>query len=349
MDDVIRGAALLGAGGGGSPENAAEIADDAFGDVERVELVGPTEVPDETRAVVTGGMGSPEQSKGPQAREELFAVERLEATLDEEFGFLLPFEIGAGNVARPFRAAAATGRPVVDGDGAGRAVPELQMATYNLAGISIAPFALSAADRNAAVLYPNDTNAGERMSRALTVEFGGSAGFACYPMDGRRVQETVVAGTVSKARAVGETLRTAHVAGDDPVRAVVEHLDGALLARGTVATVATETRDGFDFAEVTLRDTATGGEVRVGVKNENMVAWRDDELLAVAPDLICWVTPDGAALTNVDVEAGTDVALVGAPAPAELRTGAAIALFEPILEALGHDGGYVSLAELRGA
>lgn len=348
MDDVIQGAALLGAGGGGSPDNAAKIADDAFDEVDTVELVDPSSVPDGARAVVTGGMGSPEKSKGPEAREELFAVERLEATLGEEYDHLLPFEIGAGNVARPIRAAAATGRPVVDGDGAGRAVPELQMATYNLAGIDIAPFALSAADRNAAVLYPNDTNAGERMSRALTVEFGSSAGFACYPMNGRQVRETVVSGSVSKSRAVGEVLRMAREDGKDPVAAVADHLDGAVLARGTVTSVTSETRDGFDFAEVTLEDTAEGGEVRVGVKNENMVVWRDDEPIAVAPDLICWATPDGRALTNVDVEEDMDVAVVGAPAPEKLRTPAAVALFEPILEALGHDRGYVPLSELEG-
>lgn len=348
MADVIRGAALMGAGGGGSPENAAEIADDAFSETDSIELVDPTELEDDARAVVTGGMGAPQHSKGPEAREELFAVEQLEATLGEEYGFLLPFEIGAGNVARPFRAAAATGRPVVDGDGAGRAVPELQMATYNLAGISIEPFALSAADRNAAVLYPNDTNAGERMSRALTVEFDNSAGFACYPMDGRQVRETVVDGSVSKARAVGETLRRAAEEGEDPVAAVVDHLDGVMLARGTVDSVTSETRDGFDFAEVVLQDTAEGGEIRVGVKNENMVVWRDDEPLAVAPDLICWVTPDGDPLTNVDVTEAMDVAIIGAPAPPELLTDAAIELFEPILEALGHDGGYVPVADLAG-
>lgn len=343
VDDIIQGATLLGAGGGGSPDNAAQIADDAFESVDSVTLVSPDELGADDDVIVTGGMGSPESSKGPEAPEEVYAVEAYTDTIGP-ISHVVPFEIGAGNVTRPIRAGAELDVPVVDGDGAGRAVPELQLATFHLEGVDIAPFAVADWNQNSAVLFPNDTKTGENMSRALTVEFGSSAGFACYPMSGPEARDVLIGNTISHARDVGQTMNDARAAGRDVPTAVTDEFEGDVLVRGEITEVTSETRDGFDVGRVLIESDS--GEVTVDVKNENILVWRDDRPIAMAPDLICWIDSEGNALTNADLEAGMTIACIALPAPEEWRTPDALALFQPVLDIFGYEGEYQPFTEL---
>ncbi|RKX43696.1 MAG: hypothetical protein DRP33_00565 [Thermotogae bacterium] len=48
-----------------------------------------------------------------------------------KFDFVVPVETGGFNSVTPLHAGALKGLPVVDADGAGRAVPELQMTTFH--------------------------------------------------------------------------------------------------------------------------------------------------------------------------------------------------------------------------
>ena len=56
---------------------------------------------------------------------------------------LISAEVGGSNSIEPILAAAYAGLPVVDGDGMGRAFPEVQMSTFFIYGLDPSPGAIA--------------------------------------------------------------------------------------------------------------------------------------------------------------------------------------------------------------
>ena len=67
------------------------------------------------------------------------------------------------------------GFSAIDGDGMGRAYPELQMVTFTMHGVSATPMVLCDDKGNSLVLDTVSNAWTERLARALTIEMGGSA------------------------------------------------------------------------------------------------------------------------------------------------------------------------------
>src|SRR5207237_5008460 len=128
----------------------------------------------------------------------------LERHLGRQVEYLISGEIGGVNSTRPMVVAAMTGLPVIDGDGMGRAFPELQMDTFSIYGVPIAPAAL-ADPRHNTVLFPDvtDPHTLERYARAVTIQMGGSTGYAFPAMSGADAKRTAVPNTISFARDIG--------------------------------------------------------------------------------------------------------------------------------------------------
>ena len=116
-------------------------------------------------------------------------------------------EIGGANAMEPIITAAQSGLPVLDGDGMGRAFPELQMVTFTLSGVTATPMVLCDDKSNSIVLDTVSNQWTERLARAATVEMGGSALLAFYPMSGKVAKQAVVRGTLTLCARIGETLR----------------------------------------------------------------------------------------------------------------------------------------------
>ncbi len=112
------------------------------------------------------------------------AFRQLEKVLGRKIDAVLCGEAGGINSTTPFVVAAASGLPLVDGDGMGRAYPELQMETFGLHGVSATPMVLCDDKGNSLVLETVNNAWTERLARAATVEMGGSALLAFYPMSG---------------------------------------------------------------------------------------------------------------------------------------------------------------------
>ena len=91
------------------------------------------------------GIGAPIVSVERLARgdEIVVALRALEEHARRSVTHLIPGEIGGSNALRPMAGAALTGLPVIDGDGMGRAFPELQMDTFSIAGLANAPAAIA--------------------------------------------------------------------------------------------------------------------------------------------------------------------------------------------------------------
>lgn len=335
--DLVNGATLLGAGGGGSAIMGLKM----IGEIPEVSLVEASDVPDDSTAVIAAGMGSPvvllkEGWKGG----EIPAFDRMQSVLGKKIDYIVPLELGGFNSVVPMHLAYAKNIPVIDGDGAGRAIPELEQTTFHLAGVAIEPLVLADSKGNSVVVYPSSALMAEEICRAVATVFGMLGGLICYPMTGKQLKEAVITGTTSLAEAAGRSIRVAKENRKDPVDAAVKAMNGFEITRGKIKKKTEEVKGGFDYGKVFVKD------VVVDYKNENMIAWRNNKPIVMVPDLICWLTTDGEPLTNADVKEGLEVAIIGAKANEKWRVANGFELFKHILKLIGYEGEYKTIEKL---
>ena len=135
--DILYGCTILGTGGGGSLEKGIAMIDEALAAGKTFQLasfeeMGPEDIIGTPYAC---GAISPltEEEVRKYARlketEESFYIlcmKQLEQFLGREVSAVISTELGGGNTATAFYVGAMTGRPIMDGDPAGRSVPALQ-------------------------------------------------------------------------------------------------------------------------------------------------------------------------------------------------------------------------------
>jgi hypothetical protein len=309
-----------------------------------VKLVMPEEILDGKRGAVIAGVGSP---KASLARVRMHSPASALALLEQALGFtssfVVPFELGAGNSLNPMLAAVQRDIPIIDGDPAGRAVPELQMTLFHLGGIPVSPLALATEEGISAVIRTEKPHDTERVSRAITAELGGVSAIACHAMDARDMKKNIIPGTTTRVQEIGAAIRHAQAAGGDVAACLIKDHQGVLLGRGKIASLRGETRGAFDYGVTEVEGDLP---VRVFFQNENMLARRGETLLAVVPDLICSIDEAGNPLTNADVKEGMRITYIGFAAPKPMRTAGMFELFRHILTGLDYRGAFVPIEKL---
>ncbi|WP_033294134.1 DUF917 domain-containing protein [Amycolatopsis jejuensis] len=341
LESIVIGAGILGTGGGGNPYVGKLTARKLLRAGRPVEVVALDDVPDDWNLCVAGGMGAPTVSveKLPRGTETTDAVLALETHTGQRIDAILPAEIGGGNSIEPMVVAANLGVPVVDADGMGRAFPVMPMITYLIYGISPFPCALADEKGNRVVFsHGVDSHWLERLARTSTVQMGGFAGCAVAWMSGADAKRTAIDGTLSWARRLGDRVRRARVAREDVLDGIVEVAGGRPLFHGKVVDVERDSAGGFARGQVVLDGFGgdTGAQMTISFRNEFLVAWRDGEIVATVPDLICMVNrEDGEPITVERLRYGFRVAVLGVPCSDLLRTPEALAVVGP--PAFGYD------------
>ncbi|MGM0724357.1 MAG: DUF917 domain-containing protein [Actinomycetota bacterium] len=342
LPDLARGAALLGTGGGGDPYIGRLMVEQAMrehGPVTVLDPADPADLPDDLFVIATAMMGAPTVmiEKIPRGDEPVLALRRLEQHLGRTADATIPMECGGINSMTPLLVAARTGLPVIDGDGMGRAFPELQMETFGVYGVPGSPMVV-AGDHGESVLIDTgtDNHRMEHLARGAAIRMGGSALIAEYPMSGADVRRTAIPHTLTLALRLGRAIREAREQLGDPVGAIADALAPTLyrhlrvLFAGKVSDVERRTVDGF--ARGTARFTAFdgGSELRTVFQNETLVATVDDTTVAVVPDLICVLEAEsGEPITTEALRYGQRVVVVGISTPDMMRTPEALAVFGP--------------------
>lgn len=349
LDWVDTGAGILGTGGGGDPRLGRLRLQSLFEDErypDSVEVLAPEELSPDATVVSVGGIGAPTISKEkfPKGDEELSSLRALERVADVEVDAVIPGEIGGANSMAPLCVAAMAGLPVVDGDGMGRAFPELQMDTFFIYG-QPANYAALTDERGNQVVYENIDSAKrlEDLCRTITVDMGGRSGGAFPVMDGEFVSTYCIAETVSLARELGRRVHTARERNESPIRATRELLDAQPLFTGKIVDVFRRNRDGFAKGEVELAELDGDGTLTIEFQNEFLVA-RDGsgESRLTVPDLICLLDTDTAEpITTGSLRYGQRVTVLGVPAPDLLTTDVALDVVGP--GAFGYDTAYAPL------
>lgn len=372
VHDLVRGLTLLGTGGGGRPEQGLECLLQHVEAGRVVSWIVPDAIPDDAWVCSTFGMGSiaPTESLSVAQRRVLGypdawtvakpmvrAVQELEAYTGRKVAAILPFELGAGNTASPMDAAVRVGAAIVDGDCAGRAIPELCQTTAAIAGIPFAPGAI--ADSWGNVLLVKETSSElltERIGKLVSIatkvpDMKAQCAHAGFLMQGKDLKRIAVPGGITRALAVGRAIRAARACGADPVAAAAEALNGWILFRGSVVKREWESREGYMYGTTTVEGEGpdAGHTLRVWFKNENHVTWRDGTPWVCSPDLIMTIGADGTPYTNTLLSEGARIGVVGAMAHPRLRTPVALDLLGP--RHYGYDLPYLPIEQLvrRGA
>lgn len=364
LEDIAYGAALLG---GGELEASRRLIRTLS---KPVTLVDYQEIQTQSWGATLGGLGTEIPNKSDE--QEVFKVlsptlfktfERLEKTLNRTFSYTLGLEIGA-NLFTAMIIASERQIPIVDGDGAGRGIAELEMTTYSQV-ISVSPTALSNVKLDTEqqiemVVSAKTSYLTDQLARNLvsTNEFTtGSAQIAIiatYAMSGQILQEKlpIIPGTISLAQEIGSTLRQGIEKGD-PVKAVLdffnnkENRSAFNLFEGTVDTVVQESRGGFAWDIATISNG--NQQVRVLSKIENLIAWSNEnqEPIAMGPDTICYLTGDGKPVGMRELKPKDQVTLLGIKANERLRKGSILQSFLNSLQEWGYYGPYIPIEKLQ--
>jgi uncharacterized protein len=327
LEDLAVGAAVLGTGGGGNPYIGKLLAREAIATYGPIEIVSVDEIPDDAVTVFSAMMGAPTVmvEKIPQGDELIHAFEALREQLGRPITHVVPAEVGGINSTLPIAAAARLRLPLVDADGMGRAFPEVQMCTPTIYGISATPMALADEKGNTVVIRTVDNRWTERLSRAITIEFGCTALIALYPMSGAEARESLIPQTLTLAEDLGRLLRE---------------------GLGIEAVVERRTVGGFARGEARIEGIGADADssLRIRFQNEHLIALRDGEVVASVPDLIIVLDAETAEpITTEELRYGFRVVVVAAPCDKRWRTEAGLELVGP--RYFGYDVDYVPIEQ----
>ena len=354
IDDIATGSSFLATGGGGDPYVGALMARRMLAEYGDVELLALDEFDDKAIVVAVGGIGAPTISleKLPNGREQEWALKRLEQYMGKKAEALIAFEVGGINSLLTFMAAARRRIPVLDGDGMGRALPEMQMTTFSINGVNGTPMVVVDEHGNNAIITASDTAKAERISRSIALAMGGQCTSAESMMTGALVRKVSIPGSIGFCLEIGRSLKKSDNDADSFVEELRDLADASVygavrrLLRGKVVDVERKTRGGFDFATIVVEDLeGGGGPMRISVQNEFLIAAQDGAVRASVPDLICMVDSETAVpVTSDRVSYGQRVTVIGVGAPDICRTAKALSRIGP--RAFGFDADFIPLEHL---
>jgi DUF917 family protein len=337
-EDFVQGCLFMGTGGGGGVDWGMSMLKEALNDSLPLEWVDVDEIPDEALTVTSYGMGT----IAPTTQETLDEIEHL--GLQDRFGFrsmeeavkelgeymgkpvgcLVPAELGAGNTPAPLVTGARLGIPVVDGDYAGRAIPDEMQGTPYLYGKHSWPFASVDKWGNVAIVkYTVSPHMLERIGKYLAVAAFGNTTMAATPLPADEMKAILVPGTLTKCLDLGRKMRLARQKGDDPIEVALQVTGGWRLFEGVVSRKEWEDRGGYMFGTTYLEGTGqfAGRTFSVWFKNENHVSHLNGKPYVCSPDLVVLAHKgSGLGTTNTLIKEGDQIVAVGIKGLESFRT-----------------------------
>jgi len=356
IEDLSIGAALFGTGGGGDPYLGKLMVQKAIRKYGPIKLIDPSEVPDDELVIPTAMMGAPTimVEKIPNGDEALKSLRLVEKELGKKAFATMPVECGGLNSTIPFVVAAYTGLPVVDGDGMGRAFPELQMETFNVYGVSGTPMGLYNERGDHCMLNALDNAMLEHISRGIAIRMGGVAHVALYGMTGQEVKQTAIPNTISLCMKIGRAIREANQSKLDVIQTIKEttkdsiYGEAIVLFKGKVIDVERRSTDGFVRGKAVVEglDEYENKNLLVEFQNENLIAKIGEETVAMVPDLISFLDLEtGDPITTEGLRYGYRVTCLGIPTPQIMRSEQALKIWGP--RNFGYDMPYTKIEDIH--
>jgi len=354
IDDLAAGSAFLGTGGGGDPYLGSLLCREAIDAFGPVRLLDVDDLTDDAAVFGAAAIGAP-----TVMIEKLFSIEdqdravrALERFLGRSATAITSLEIGGCNSMMPVAYAALRGLPIIDGDGMGRAFPQLQMTSMNICGVPCAPMTLADEHGNVVLFEAADGKKAEELARPVVAAMGAAGCMSCYPMTGAQARKALVPRTLSAAIAIGQAIAGKRYADLAPVERLLSALreqplygNASCAFVGKIVSVERVTRDGWVFGTCTIKALEGARSATVVFQNENLSVHVDGALRCVVPDLITIVDTETAqAIPTERLAYGQRVTVIVCAAPPQLTSAEALPIVGPV--GFGLEESYRPLATL---
>jgi len=336
IEPLLRGLAVFGTGGGGSPDFGRLIMEHDFTCGRQYTLVDPEDIADDSVVVSGGIMGSVKAvdtasyesivDRWEKDFELLKAFQLMERFVGKKIDYIVPFELGGLNVPVMLSLGARMGVPVINGDALGRAAPETQMTSFLGHGVSITPMSMVDDIGNRVVVESvNDVLFPDRIGRWMVTHAGGMGANSHYPMTGRQLKESVVPKTITRALEIGRRMGQAREGRQSIAQLLAELVGGEVLVeRGQISSIEEEDKSGWLHQVVRVVDKGEPDrEFRIVVKNEAMLCFVNDSPVCMFPDLIMMLDPGtGKGVMTSELKIKQELSIVIAPCHPRLREAA---------------------------
>ena len=194
LKNIVYGASFYGGGGGGSMQEGLALIEAMYKEDPKayIEMIDIEEMEDDENIVSTmvAALGSPVATKGRTFQDEsVNAVKGMAAEakfLGKELKYVYSGELGGGNTMLPLYAAWKNGLAIIDTDGNGRAVPELNTGLLPVHEIPTSPVILASELGDTIVGRtedPMDSKACENIARYMCQAYNQGIGFAAWMMN----------------------------------------------------------------------------------------------------------------------------------------------------------------------
>ena len=317
IEKIAKGACFLGSGGGGPLSITPTIIENIFKYTDHIHVIDIDEVDDSKSLAIVAGMGSPQRSAGISFDTAPSAAFDKVASLYGTLSYVAAIEVGAANSLIPMLVAAQKNIPLIDANGAGRAVPTLPSTTFARSGIPATPAVLSAVGitGNPCEVCPLggsaeavETWAGEVLTTNPNFTKYNAGAITLWPFNGK----TLKSGSGKNAAAIGGSLVLAENIGSalestTPVESVQKVLTDSkqnynFLGMGKVIAVKEEAVGALDGGIVVI--DMGKHIIELPYLNEFLGTFIWDSQspsYILGPDMICCMTPAGEPLSNPSI------------------------------------------------
>jgi len=354
------GSSVVGCGGGGNSYYGQLVAHRLLAGDVALRVIDVDEMAPESFAITPAAVGAPLVclEKPPSLLALHAGLESVRRALRGPLSAFFAAEIGGLQCVFPVLLAAEAGLPLLDGDGMGRAFPELQMTTFSIYGTTRGlPHALSGdrglippdpAGQDSSEPESPDDPPGIRFERAvrkICTAHGGLI-YLTSAFDQKSLSRTLVRGSISLALRIGRAIESARQGNRDPVGAITQAADGKRFIAGKVVDVERQFRGGHDWGTVRLEgvEEDRGQVAEIAFKNEYLILNLNGDVALTVPDLITLAETETGTPVSTDIlRPGLRVTVLGLPASPLLTTPAALKSVGP--GAFGYNVAYVPLRQ----
>ena len=369
MIDIIWGATLMGGGGGGSISSGMDLLKaykrDHPGAALEVKMIDAADMEEGAYAAATAGMGAPAAIVGVDfsqyAANAFHLLQEVAQRHDKNLQYNIPVELGGFSVFFPLLLSLITGKPTVDADGAGRAVPALETLLLHVNGCPTSPLALANGNNDKITVElanPHDAPLAEKIGRDICGEFGNMVGISGWLVNKQDIEQRIITGSITLSERIGAIMRRANTPDDKLFEALAAEglVEGRTVCVGEVTDIQVETHGRFDYGTLDVSDGKRS--FRVNFQNENLLlqekqadgSYRD---MMTVPDITCMYCIDPAGtpgvlprmpLSNADAKKGMKIALgiVKVDPKWFLTDGTWWSVWKECMEHIGYTGGYLS-------
>lgn len=334
LEDFTTGCCFFGTGGGGNASFGHSMLQEALDVGKKIIIEDLSDIDDDSWIVCPYLMGTsgPETNETKQDKIKhgmtattvsnmpAAAVDLLLAhsARDTALSAIVPYEIGAAATSSAVATAAMLGVPTIDADFVGRSVPEATQMLPALYGLDLCPTACADAFGNESMITKVvNRHMAERTGKHIASASFGLIGQATLLRQAKDLKRYMLPGTLSRAFAVGKALRD-NASTPEGVESALNALVGAKkIFEGKITAFDGGDDKGYYVGTMVIEgeNTFEGSGFKIWFKNENHIAWKDDEVCLTSPDLICTIDQKThQPYVNNQLSVGMNISVYGTPA-----------------------------------